>query len=50
MWPTMIRHARGARPATCQDVLDAPHHMVAELGRGALHLHPRQHPRHAQAA
>ena len=50
MGPTMNTHARGARPATYQDVLDAPPHMVAELVRGALHLHPRPHPRHAQAA
>lgn len=32
-------HAK--RPATYQDVLDAPPNMVAELIRGALHLHPR---------
>jgi Uma2 family endonuclease len=29
------------RPATYQDVLDAPANMVAELIEGALHLHPR---------
>ena len=29
------------RPATYQDVLDAPPNMVAEIIRGALHLHPR---------
>lgn len=39
-----------ARPATYQDVLDAPPHMVAEIVRGALHLHPRPAPRHAHAA
>ena len=38
------------RPATYQDVLDAPEHMVAELVRGALHLHPRPAPRHSVAA
>ena len=37
------------RPATYQDVLDAPSDKVAELVRVALHLHPRPHPRHAQA-
>ena len=37
------------RPATYQDVLDAPPHMVAELIRGALYLHPRPAPRHARA-
>ena len=35
------------RPATYQDVLDAPPHMVAEIVRGALHLQPRPAPRHA---
>jgi hypothetical protein len=29
------------RPATYRDVLEAPPHMVAEIVRGALHLHPR---------
>jgi Uma2 family endonuclease len=38
-----------AQPATYQDVLDAPPHMVAELIDGALHLHPRPRPRHAIA-
>jgi Uma2 family endonuclease len=37
------------RPATYQDVLDAPEHMVAELVRGALHLHPRPASPHARA-
>ena len=41
--PTHRRHA------TYQDVLDAPPHMVAELVRGALHLHPRPASRHAYA-
>lgn len=40
-------HAPTPRPATYQDVLDAPPNMVAELVRGALHLHPRPRPRHA---
>jgi hypothetical protein len=37
------------RPATYQDVLDAPEHMVAELIEGALHLHPRPALGHAIA-
>jgi Uma2 family endonuclease len=41
---------RGDRPATYQDVLDAPEHMVAELIRGALHLQPRPASPHARAA
>ena len=36
-------------PATYQDVLDAPPNMVAELVRGALHLHPRPASLHAYA-
>ena len=38
------------RPATYQDVLDAPAHMVAELIEGALHLHPRPASPHARAS
>ena len=46
----MNEHARPHRsPATYQDVLDAPPHMVAELVEGALHLHPRPASRHALA-
>lgn len=37
------------RPATYQDVLDAPPHLVAELIDGALHLQPRPRPRHSLA-
>jgi Uma2 family endonuclease len=40
---------KGRRPATYQDVLDAPPNMVAEIVRGALHLQPRPAPRHALA-
>ena len=41
----MNQHAPTVRrPATYQDVLDAPEHMVAELIEGALHLHPRPPP------
>jgi Uma2 family endonuclease len=38
------------RPATYQDVLDAPPDRIAELVHGALHLHPRPAMRHAGAA
>jgi hypothetical protein len=38
------------RPATYQDVLDAPRHMVAELVEGALHLHPRPAMQHSRAS
>jgi Uma2 family endonuclease len=40
---------QGRRPATYQDVLDAPPNMVAEIVRGALHLHPRPASRHVVA-
>ncbi|HET9067042.1 MAG TPA: Uma2 family endonuclease [Amaricoccus sp.] len=47
----MNQHAPSVRrPATYQDVLDAPEHMVAELIEGALHLHPRPASRHARAS
>lgn len=47
----MNKHAAPAkRPATYQDVLDAPAGMVAELVHGALHLHPRPAARHARAS
>ena len=42
--PAVIR-----RPATYQDVLDAPPNMVAELIRGALYLHPRPAAPHTYA-
>jgi Uma2 family endonuclease len=45
----MNTQARPARPATYQDVLDAPPHMVAELANGRLHLHPRPAMRHSRA-
>jgi len=38
------------KPATYQDVLDAPPHVVAELIAGELHTHPRPAPAHASAA
>ena len=46
----MNQHAPSVRrPATYQDVLDAPEGMVAELIEGALHLHPRPTLGHAVA-
>jgi hypothetical protein len=46
----MNQHAATVRrPATYQDVLDAPENMVAELIEGALHLHPRPNLGHAVA-
>ena len=45
----MNTQARPARPATYQDILDAPPHMVAEIAGGRLHLHPRPAMRHAGA-
>jgi Uma2 family endonuclease len=45
----MNEHTPPRRPATYQDVLDAPPDMVAELIGGALHLHPRPAPKHARA-
>ena len=47
--PPMNTQARPARPATYQDVLDAPPHMVAEIAGGRLHLHPRPAMRHSRA-
>jgi len=38
------------RPATYQDVIDAPQTMVAELVEGALHRHPRPSPRPTRAS
>ena len=37
------------RPATYQDVLDAPPHMIAQIVHGALHLQPRPAFPHSQA-
>ena len=46
----MNQHAPSVRrPATYQDVLDAPENMVAELIEGALHLHARPAPPHVRA-
>ena len=41
--------AASAARATCQDVLDAPEHLVAEIIDGTLYTHPRPAPRHATA-
>lgn len=38
------------KPATYQDVLDAPPNLVAELMNGALHLQPRPRARHGFAS
>ena len=38
------------RPATYQDVLDAPEHRVAEIVDGTLHTHPRPAMPHALAS
>lgn len=46
----MNRTVEIKRPATYQDVLDAPENMVAEIIRGALHLQPRPASRHSRAA
>lgn len=40
----------GKRPATYQDVLDAPPHVVAEILDGELHLAPRPGGPHTSAA
>ncbi len=39
-----------ARPATYQDVLNAPSHLVAEVLAGTLYTHPKPAPRHARAS
>ena len=44
------RIAKVSRPATYQDVLDAPPHMVAEVVGGTLHAQPRPAKRHAWAS
>ena len=45
----MNRPTEPIRPASYQDVLDAPEGMVAELIGGALHLHPRPASPHGRA-
>ena len=46
----MAEPARVIRPATYQDVLDAPPHQVAEVLAGTLYTHPRPAMRHAWAS
>jgi hypothetical protein len=46
----MNTQVRPSRPATYQDVLDAPPNMVAEIASGRLHLHPRPALRHSSAS
>lgn len=41
--------AHGRRPATYDDLLAVPDHLVAEILDGDLHTSPRPAPRHAQA-
>ncbi len=43
----MAELARVMKPATYQDVLDAPPHQVAEVLDGTLYTHPRPAMRHA---
>ncbi len=45
--PVTEEDRSGKKPATYQDVLDAPEHMVAEILDGELFLSPRPAPRHA---
>jgi Uma2 family endonuclease len=40
---------KGHRPATYQDVIDAPPHLIAEIVRGVLYLSRRLEPRLAHA-
>ncbi len=47
---TMPAAALADPPATYQDVLDAPPHMVAEVLAGTLHTMPRPASRHARAS
>lgn len=49
------RYARGmaqpaARPATYDDLVALPPHVVGQLVFGVLHAHPRPAPKHAQAS
>ncbi|MCY4196868.1 MAG: Uma2 family endonuclease [Rhodobacteraceae bacterium] len=46
----MTAATRAERPATYQDVLDAPPHMVAEVLSGTLYTQPRPAERHALAS
>lgn len=46
----MPRVAARVRPATVEDLLQVPDHLVAEILDGELHVSPRPAPRHADAA
>ena len=46
----MSAPAPRVRPATYQDVLDAPAHRVAQVIGGVLYTHPRPATPHARAA
>jgi len=46
----MVIPHQTVKPATYQDVLDAPPHKVAEVIQGVLHMHPRPAARHAWAS
>jgi hypothetical protein len=45
----MSAPAHGRPPATCEDLLAVPDHLVAEILDGELHTSPRPAPRHARA-
>lgn len=46
----MPRTGAHARPATYEDLLQVPDHLVGEILDGELHVSPRPAPRHADAA
>ena len=50
MAPSAAHQHASTRRATCQDVLDAPAHQVAEIVNGTLHTHPRPAMPHALAS
>jgi Uma2 family endonuclease len=50
MLPEMSAPAQGRRPASYQDLLAVPEHLVAEILDGDLHTTPRPSPRHASAS
>ncbi|MBS2018777.1 MAG: Uma2 family endonuclease [Deltaproteobacteria bacterium] len=41
---------RADRPATYEDLIALPEHVVGQIVFGVLHAHPRPAPKHAQAA
>lgn len=46
----MAQPDRARRPATYEDLLKVPDHLVAEILDGELHVSPRPAPRHADAS